>query len=85
MVGNESQGEDEDIGLDKTDRDEDKSDGDDKDEGEDKGRYITEPQKSVSVFSSSAMAANRAVRWHNNAVLYRPVVLNSLFYSLLSA
>lgn len=53
--GNESQGKDEDIGLDKNDRDEEKSDGDDKDEGEDKGRCITEPQKSVSMFSSSAV------------------------------
>lgn len=83
--GKESQGEDEDIGLDKNDRDEDKSDGDDKEEDKDKGRYITGPQKSVSVFSSRAMVANGAVKWPNNAVLDLPAVLNSLSYSQLSA
>lgn len=83
--GNESQGEDEDLGLDKNERDEDKSGGDHKDEGEDKGGYIPEPQRSVSVFRSSAMMANRALKWRNNAILSLPFVMNGLFYSLLSA
>lgn len=56
--GNESQGEDEDIGLAENDRDEEKSDGEDKDEGEDKGRCISDSQ--------SPYPCSAAVQWRQN-------------------